>query len=294
MVYCVGNNNYDIFFENYRIMGSSPGGSMLNVAVSLGRMNVPVQLVTSLATDYLGELITEFLTQNGVSVDYADYSCKKKSSLALAVLNHEKKPTYSFYGDPEVFFTPKGATLKSSDILLFGSSYAIHPTTAPVVDEWIVRAAEAGALKVYDPNIRKKCAFQIEGAIAKAKERISQADIIKLSDEDLHAVGLTVEQMMQHYPDKFIILTRGAQPVWFIHQHKKSQIPAKQIMPHNTTGAGDAFNAGLLHIIAREKQPMASLQKASLAFWKGAIDSGNQAAALVCRSEENYVPKSKR
>lgn len=294
MVYCIGNNNYDIFFNNRQVIGGSPGGSMLNVAVSLGRMGVAVQLITSLAKDHPGNIIAGFLAENGVALDYADFSENRKTSIALAALDDAGKPVYSFYGSPEEFPELRTADLGSDDVLLFGSSYAIHPSTSPVVEQWIARATQNNVVKVYDPNIRKKCAFQIEGAIDKAQMRMRQADIIKLSDEDLQAVGMTQKRLRQQFSDKIIVLTQGEGPVLFFHGSQTAEIPTNKITPENTTGAGDAFNAGLIRVISQQRITLKDLKNVPLQTWISIIESANDAAATVCCSSENYVPKNSR
>ena len=99
MIYCIGNNNYDIFFEDNRLTGGAPGGSMLNVAVSLGRLGADVQLVTTLGDDPLGRMILWFLKNNRVGTDFIQASPSRQTSLAVAFLDEAKKPVYTFYGE---------------------------------------------------------------------------------------------------------------------------------------------------------------------------------------------------
>ena len=42
-----------------------------------------------------------------------------------------------------------------------------------------------------------------------------------------------------------IVLTRGAQPVWFAQGEDFAEFPFETVKPVNTTGSGDAFTAGL-------------------------------------------------
>lgn len=292
MVYCIGNNNYDIFFEANNLTGGSPGGSMLNVAVSLGRMDVDVQLVTTIGNDSLGHMVLRFLKRNHTGTDFIQISSDRQTSLALAFLDEAKKPVYTFYGETKVAENPSRPAMRAGDILLYGSSFAIHPKTSPEVDVMIEHAKQADALRVYDPNIRKKCAFHVEGAHEKARQRIAQADIVKFSDEDLIALGSSAEQISLDFPDKFMIMTQGKHPVIFMHQGKRQEIPVKAVNPVNTTGAGDAFSAGLIKKMAEEKVHRHQLHEKTFAFWRSAILKGVETAAKVCQTSENYVPNT--
>lgn len=290
MVYCIGNNNYDIFFEDDRLASGAPGGSMLNVAVSLGRMNTDVQLVTTLGNDALGNMVLRFLKENYVGTDFVQISQAKQTSLAVAFLDETKKPVYTFYGETKTAEQPLRPSMKQGDILLYGSSFAIHPNTAPEVDEMIEYAQQAEAIKVYDPNIRRKCAFQVEGAYEKAMQRIAQADIVKLSDEDSRALGVSAEQISKKFPEKIMVMTQGKHPVIFMYRGEKQEIPVKAVEPVNTTGAGDAFNAGLIQALEEERIQPHEFYGKTFEFWRYALLKGVEAAAKVCQSAENYVP----
>ncbi len=292
MVYCIGNNNYDIFFEDDRLTGGAPGGSMLNIAVSLGRLGADVQLVTTLGQDPLGDMILRFLKKNHVGTGYIQTSRSQQTSLAVAFLNEAKKPVYTFYGETKPAEQVLLSPLKQEDILLYGSSFAIHPKTSAEVDAWIESAQKAESIQVYDPNIRKKCAFQFEGAYDKAMQRIAQADIVKFSDEDSAALGMNAGEVCERFPEKFMVMTRGNQPVVFMHRGEKLKIPVKTIEPVNTTGAGDAFNAGFIRALTEEKLLREQLHEKSLGFWHQAISKGIATAAKVCQSAENYVPNN--
>ncbi|MCF0206705.1 MAG: hypothetical protein HUK15_04690, partial [Bacteroidales bacterium] len=56
-VYCIGETVYDIIFRNGKVVDSSPGGTVLNTAVSLGRFGEKVYVVGDQANDAVGNII---------------------------------------------------------------------------------------------------------------------------------------------------------------------------------------------------------------------------------------------
>ncbi len=80
---------------------------------------------------------------------------------------------------------------------------------------------------------------------------LAQADIVKLSDEDLHwlmgAGDLVVlaRQIIAMGP-KLVFLTEGAKGARAVTAGQERFVAAQKVMVADTVGAGDTFNAGVL------------------------------------------------
>lgn len=66
----IGETVLDILFKNDQVQKAVPGGSTFNSIVSLGRAGVPCAMVTEVGGDHVGDLICNFLVDNGVSSEY--------------------------------------------------------------------------------------------------------------------------------------------------------------------------------------------------------------------------------
>ncbi|MCX7000307.1 MAG: PfkB family carbohydrate kinase, partial [Candidatus Sumerlaeota bacterium] len=75
-----------------------PGGSILNIAVGLGRMQVPVGLLSRLSTDMFGDLLDNYLRKNNVNLDFCP-RVKGQTTLAFVSLPEEtaQEPRFAFY-----------------------------------------------------------------------------------------------------------------------------------------------------------------------------------------------------
>ena len=75
-IYAIGETVLDIIFENDIPVSACVGGSMLNSAVSLGRMHLPVSMITGIGTDKPGLITNDFLEKNWVD-NYPDIRDKQ-------------------------------------------------------------------------------------------------------------------------------------------------------------------------------------------------------------------------
>ena len=73
MITGIGETILDIIFKNDQPVAAVPGGSTFNALISLGRVlggNPPVLFVTEVGNDHVGDIIVNFLADNGVSAEY--------------------------------------------------------------------------------------------------------------------------------------------------------------------------------------------------------------------------------
>ena len=66
----IGETILDIIFKNEQPTVAVPGGSTFNGIISLGRMEVPVTMITETGNDRVGKTIKQFMEENGVNSDY--------------------------------------------------------------------------------------------------------------------------------------------------------------------------------------------------------------------------------
>jgi fructokinase len=155
-VFAIGEALLDIIFENDQPVQAVAGGSMVNVAVSLGRAGVDTQLISEFGNDPVGKIIHSFLVKNNVQCSFSHRYTANNTSVAMAFLDGKKNASYTFYHDipakiPEMPIP--GFTAK--DIVLCGSYYSIKKERNSHVWRLLHAAREAGALTLFDPNIRK-------------------------------------------------------------------------------------------------------------------------------------------
>ncbi len=296
MIYTLGESLLDVIVENPNKVISRAGGAMLNVAVSLARAKANVSLISELGDDQTSSFIIDFLKENRVNTHYIKKYYHNNTSLALAFLDANKKPSYTFYKSyPKNRNLLCPANFGEGDILLFGSLYALDISIRNQLKEVLIAAKKGGAFICYDPNIRHGHHLESEAMKIALHENIALADLIKGSDEDFE--NIFGKQSCDDYllevrklnPTAPIIITRGAAGVLTFISDFRIEMPAIPVEPVSTIGAGDAFNAG----IAFAMQQGNFHRNKEKGFSKDQIEvllkSGLSFSAEVCTSSDNYI-----
>lgn len=293
-VFAIGETVYDIIFQDGAIKAGTPGGSMLNTSVSLGRLGVDVHFISETGDDELGELIKRFLEANGVKTSYLSQFKSGQTPVALAFLDEHQNARYSFYKNyPKQRMQLQLPEIDKGDVVLFGSFFSISPAVRTIVVNLLDTARQAGAIIIYDPNIRNPHKHELPELRHYINENFQFADIVRASDEDFKTIfdvndAEKVFRVINKISQASMILTRGADPVTLMTGKHRSEFPVKPLNVVSTVGAGDSFNAGIVHSILEQHIHRDDLQHLYISAWDKIIASGIKLSGNVCMSLENY------
>lgn len=286
MIVTVGESVYDIIFKEGKPISSVFGGSMYNVAVSLGRFNSKVCFAGYYANDKIGNASNEFLTSNKVCTKYFNPVKNAKSNLALAFLNEQGIPHYTFYRDDKLNGNMFDIDFSEISILLVGSFFSINNKNIDHIISIIHKAKERNVVIVYDPNIRNHDVYNDRVLLERVSKIMSLSDFVKMSDEDaVHITGkeqvICWHNFMQSCNVSRYVITRGGKPVVALFDNVEHSINVPQIDIVSTVGAGDATTAGIL----AEGTGFLSDQKEFLK----AVERGVECGSHVCTLSENFI-----
>jgi fructokinase len=264
------------------------GGAVFNTAIALGRLGAPTGFLSGLSSDLFGDILRAELVAS--KVDAAPSVVADRPTTLAFVRLVDGQASYAFYDE-----NTAGRMLSPADLpALPASVQALFVGGISLVGEpcgsayEALMAREAGArVTMIDPNIRPGF-IRDEGAYrARIARMIALADLVKLSDEDLHwlegagdAAALARGLLAQG--PKAVFITEGASGARAITATQNVFLPARRVTVADTVGAGDTFNAGVLaalHAGGRlSKDGVAALTRADL---EGALDLGIRAAAVT-------------
>ncbi|HLN21638.1 MAG TPA: PfkB family carbohydrate kinase [Bacteroidales bacterium] len=292
-IYGIGETVLDIIFKNGEPQAAKPGGSVLNSAVTLGRINLPVYFISEYGKDNAGNLIDDFLTKNGVDTGFV-YRFPGNTSIALAFLNQRNDAEYTFYKNVhgkrlDIIF-PEAAR---DDIVQYGSFFAISPEIRERFLGFILEANEKGALVLYDPNFRKSHQSDLLTLRPLIIENMKLASIVRGSDEDFMNIfgAANAEEAWEAVSQycRCLVYTANADGVFVKTSSYSGKFAVDSIRPVSTIGAGDNFNAGIIASIFRKKIRRENLQSIGENEWRDILKPAVSFATHVCLSYENYI-----
>lgn len=298
MFLACGDALYDVFPGESASTGeitlnATVGGSPLNVAIGLARLGNPTGYLTANSKDALGQKLSRHLAANGISTDFLAPS-DLNTSLAMIALNEQGHPSYSFYleGCADVSLRqdqcPDPSQFKA--ISLGSYSTVVEPIASTLA--WFAGEARDTALIAYDPNIRPS--IQPDASIWQATvEKLGKiAHVIKLSDEDISflAPGATIEDYAKSclaLGPQWVFVTKGGEGSEVFGQDGQHfTVAAPKISVKDTVGAGDTFQAAMIHEIFVQGGPANLAQLDAERVCKFA----SHAAALTCERVGGDLP----
>ncbi len=265
------------------------GGAVFNTAIALGRLGAPSAFFSGISNDMLGQILTETLEASKVDTQFCARSDRPTTVAFVKLVDGQA--TYAFYDE-----NTAGRLLSKDDLptlpptvttLFFGGISLVND---PAASTYAALQARESATRVtmIDPNIRPGF---IAGKEAQYRARIDQmiarADIVKLSDEDLHwlqgpgDISTLARQVLEKGP-KLVFITEGADGARAITATQNRFVAATRVTVADTVGAGDTFNAGALAALhdagVLTKSGLTTLPDATL---DAALTLGTRAAAIT-------------
>jgi fructokinase len=221
------------------------GGSPLNVAVGLSRLDVPAVLQTRIGSDAHADLIAAHLSENDVALVPGSVA-GGRTSTAVATIGDDGAATYEFDIHWSLDRTPTG----SPTLLHAGSIGAVLEPGASVVINTI-RVLRDNATISYDPNVRPRLMGERDSARARIESLVCLADVVKVSSEDLEWLypdtdADVVARRWRHLGPAIVVVTHGETGAYAVGSAGAVRIPAPATDLVDTIGAGDSFMAGLL------------------------------------------------
>jgi fructokinase len=233
------------------------GGSPLNVAVGLARLDVPTLLVTRLADDEHGRVMLDHLRASGVVLAEGSVVPGGRTSTSTAHLDEHHAASYEFEMDWDLPRQEVPTEALGVHVGSIGS--ALEPGRRAVLD-LVRRAAEEGMFVSYDPNIRPSFFDDPAQAWRDVVELASYARLVKLSDEDLRWMrhgddeAAACRELLAADSTELVVLTRGSEGAVAYGEGAELTVPAGSLTAGevvDTVGAGDSFTAALLAMLCR-------------------------------------------
>lgn len=224
------------------------GGSPMNVAIGLARLDVATELVTELGDDEPGSFVGDHLRASGVLVPASCFRPGRATSTATARTGSDGVAVYDFDLTWDLPMQRLPADVVGLHVGSLGT--VVRPGRAAVLD--LVRQAVARDVFVsYDPNVRPAFVPDPSAAWRELCALAASARLVKVSDEDLHALrpDADVRALVRGLlgdTTELVLVTHGAHGASAFTRDRALRAPAPSIGLVDTVGAGDSFMAAAL------------------------------------------------
>ncbi|KZV42258.1 fructokinase 3 [Dorcoceras hygrometricum] len=240
----------------------APGGAPANVAVGIARLGGASAFIGKVGEDEFGYLLADILTQNNVNNEGMRFDPGARTALAFVTLRKDGEREFMFYRNPSADMLLEVSELdleliKKAKIFHYGSISLITEPCKSAHIAAMIAAKEAGVILSYDPNLRLPLWHSAESAREGILSIWNTADIIKISEEEIHFLTNgedpyddNVVRKLYHPNLRLLLVTEGQEGCRYYTKEFSGRVEGLKVECVDTTGAGDAFVAGVLSQVA--------------------------------------------
>ncbi len=236
------------------------GGAPTNVACALARLGTPATLISRLGDDAAGAALRSCCAGRGVDLRGLQHDPIRPTRIVLVTRDAQGDRCFGgFSGDRGEGFADQAldAAALSPDLfaqggwLLIGSIPLASPASAAALQRAVALQHDHGGRVVLDVNWRPSFwPVAADGARERLQPLLQQVQLLKLAAEEAEWLfGSTDPQQvalrLPQHPG--VVITDGGHGVAWWLDGSAGRRNAPVVPVTDTTGAGDAFLAGLLH-----------------------------------------------
>lgn len=227
------------------------GGVARNIAHNLSLLGARTQLLTVFGGDLFGGLLHDYCKQQGIDIHLSDRVNAQRSGIYLCLNNHGGE-MIAAVADTEVIrnITPEWLAKRSGEINL--SDYIVADTN--ITEDSIRWLMENVTVPLFIDGVSTTKAHRVVNALSKAK--LPYLHTLKLNLKEALAVTETATyaeaaQKLLDLGVAHVYITLGSEGVYCRTAAEEWLFPALPGEVVNTTGAGDAFLAGVIYAHAK-------------------------------------------
>lgn len=298
-VWVLGDAVVDLLPESDGRLLPCPGGAPANVAVGIARLGGTSGFIGRVGMILFGALMQRTLLTEGVDITYLKQDEWHRTSTVLVDLNDQGERSFTFMVRPSA-----DLFLETTDLPCWRHGEWLHLCSIALSAEPSRTSAftamtairHAGGFVSFDPNIREDL-WQDEHLLRLClRQALQLADVVKLSEEEWRLISGKTQNdrdicaLAKEYEIAMLLVTKGAEGVVVCYRGQVHHFAGMSVNCVDSTGAGDAFVAGLLTGLSstglstdeREMRRIIDLAQRCGAL---AVTAKGAMTALPCRQE---------
>jgi len=260
------------------------GGATVNVAAGISRLGASSTFITVTGDDETSEFVRNELTKEGVDMTFAKLENDKRVSGVYIHLTDDNDRIFHTYIDetPDIQVETSDLSIEAfqnASVLHVCSGTMFHLTALQTTREAVLLAKKFGVPLSFDANIRP-LRWESEALCRETiMSFVEDINMLKLTEEELFFLmetdtleeGIT---KLVPYRIPVVLVTAGELGTYAVIDGSMTHVGVEPVVAVDTTGAGDAFIAGILCEIHLKGQPKTRDE------WIDYISFGNKLGAL--------------
>ena len=267
-----------------------PGGAPTNVAAAIAALGGDVLLSAKVGADPFGQQLIDVMNDFGVSTTWMMQDKDHFTTFAFVSLMKDGERDFVFNRGADGQLSEsdiEGIDLDECSIIHFGSATAFLP--GPLQQAYkslLQKALEKNIFISFDPNYRHLLfKNNTETFIEQSWSFMQQCHFFKVSDEEAMLITgsssvFDAAKILSEKTKATFAITLGKEGTLLMHQNNKIMVESIDILPIDTTGAGDAFVGAVLYQLSNYSLQM--IQSLSAKNWEDIIYNANKAGARTC------------
>lgn len=254
---------------NYR---ACAGGAPANVAIGIAKLGLPSGFIGRVGNDPFGHFMEKTFCEHHVDCQSLEKDEEHRTSTVVVDLGENGERSFTFLVSPSAdqFLSEQALPDFNQDILHFCSLALVGTTCRQTLKQAIEKLSDKNGLISFDINLREQMWQDKNEMRTIITQFCHDADILKLSDEELFWLTesqdwhVALDKLQQHYNAPLKLVTKGKDGSIVLWQGNTFTFDSFHVNSIDTTGAGDAFVAGLLSSIASSGMPEDKLMLESM------------------------------
>src|SRR5579862_1345375 len=227
------------------------GGKGSNQAVGCARLGAHVQFVCQIGSDRFGDMAFDLYREEGIGVVHAKRCGDVPTGVGFIVVEEESGRNCIVI-DPGANALLSAANVSEAAPALRSASVVLAQLEIPV-------AAAGSAMELGQANgaitvLNPAPACALPAAVLRSVDVLtpneSEAKVLAGYAPEARVEPQVVAQQLIRSGVKQVVITLGEQGALLVNADSQTHFPAIKVRPIDTTGAGDAFNAGLAVALA--------------------------------------------
>jgi len=259
----------------YPTVAAKPGGAPSNFLAALAKYGAKTAMIGKVGADAFGRMLVQTLKDIGVETSGIIEDPSVFTTLAFVTLDETGDRSFSFARKPGAdtclrYDEIDLSLIDNTRVFHFGTLSLTNEPSKEATQKAVEYAKNAGKLITFDPNLRTPLWDDLEEAKAQMLWGFEQADIVKISDEEVEFLwGCNekegAEELLDVFGIKLAMITSGSKGALLQNRNGFAFSSCPPVKPIDTTGGGDIFGGSALSRILKPGKAPDELEQEDLA-----------------------------